>query len=79
MVNMSSVISVARRFSRLAMDVGMAGVELRLMDVIPVSRENRSLIADQHLVQYNITVSAHPLDEPLPRMDVVALAFPPPN
>jgi hypothetical protein len=48
MVNKSIVMSVAKRFSRLAMDVGMVDVELRLMDVVPVSRENRSLIACQY-------------------------------
>lgn len=61
------------------MDVGMTAVELRLMDVIPVSRENRSLIACQHHGRHNIIVHAHPLDEPLPRTDVAALTFPLPN
>jgi hypothetical protein len=46
MVNKSIVMSVAKRFSRLAMDVGMVDVELRLMDVIPVSRENRSQLEE---------------------------------
>jgi hypothetical protein len=80
MVNMSSVVSVAKRLSRSAIDVGRSALESRLTDVISVSRENRSLVGCHYLEPwYDSTSRSHLCDEPLPRTDVFGLALPSPN